>query len=394
MRHPDGGSQRIGELVAGAGASGGAAKTAAALVAAGTLVVGGASVYKQSEDDGDRGRHDARLGNAEPLRSGAQKQRRSGGSRGNSKRVVPTGNRVQSQNGPGRDPNSASDRSGKDGGKRHGDPGNGNRNDSTESGDRPPAAGGAQQSAQPGTAGSYGDGSISYVAAPGEANTITASRYEGSYLVQDNGAKSMSAGPGCTATTAQEIRCSVPEVKHAAIDSGDGNDFVTAVANADTTRISGGPGNDELNGNKGFGSQSGDDTLLGGDGLDIMRGNHGNDTLDGGSNSDSLFGDQGNDTADYSGRSAPVIVDLAVSAHNGEQGEEDWLSGIENVLGGAGADRLNGSAAANLMVGGAGNDEIRARDGAYDRIECGSGSDSVSADAVDSVASDCEHVDR
>jgi serralysin len=70
------------------------------------------------------------------------------------------------------------------------------------------------------------------------------------------------------------------------------------------------------------------------------------------------------------------------------------LPSVENVLGGAGADTLNGSAARNALTGGAGadelhglagNDTIRANgDGFDDTITCGAGSsDHVFADPTD-----------
>ena len=43
---------------------------------------------------------------------------------------------------------------------------------------------------------------------------------------------------------------------------------------------------------------------------------------------------------------------------------------------------------------GDGNDRIKARDGVAERISCGSGSDTVVADAPDVTAADCEIVDR
>src|SRR3712207_7399102 len=44
----------------------------------------------------------------------------------------------------------------------------------------------------------------------------------------------------------------------------------------------------------------------------------------------------------------------------------------------------------DLLGGSAGNDQIRARDGFADRIQCGKGRDRVFADAMDKVASNCE----
>lgn len=99
---------------------------------------------------------------------------------------------------------------------------------------------------------------------------------------------------------------------------------------------------------------------------DTLNGGAGNDTLLGAIQSDTLFGGPGNDTLN-GGPSA------------------DWLDG------GPGRDHLNG---------GGGRDVIEARDGQRDVITCGGnafgprGKDTVFADRVDSVASDCEIVHR
>ena len=80
--------------------------------------------------------------------------------------------------------------------------------------------------------------------------------------------------------------------------------------------------------------------------------------------------------------------------------------------GGAGNDTENGQAgattskataattcwpaagASDVLSGGRGRDRIRARDGLRDRINCGRGVDTVTADRNDVVASNCEHVSR
>ena len=99
---------------------------------------------------------------------------------------------------------------------------------------------------------------------------------------------------------------------------------------------------------------------------DTLDGGPGNDTLLGGFQSDTLLGGPGNDTLS-GGPSA------------------DWLDG------GPGRDHLNGQG---------GRDVIDARDGQRDVITCGPnafgprGKDTVFADRIDSVASDCEVVHR
>ena len=132
--------------------------------------------------------------------------------------------------------------------------------------------------------------------------------------------------------------------------TGDGNDNV----------INGGGGADMLVGG------GGNDEISGGNGNDFLVGNGGNDLLDGGS---------GIDTVDYSAAAAGVVVDLGsgVVSQDGD-GFQDTLANIENV---------NGSAQ---------GDFIAARDGLSEGITCGAGEDSVTADAIDVVAADCEQV--
>ena len=64
------------------------------------------------------------------------------------------------------------------------------------------------------------------------------------------------------------------------------------------------------------------------------------------------------DSVSYGERTANVIVDLGGAVPNdGESGEGDLVGvDVEDVLGGAGNDLLVGSAAANHLSGGLGND--------------------------------------
>jgi Tol biopolymer transport system component len=75
----------------------------------------------------------------------------------------------------------------------------------------------------------------------------------------------------------------------------------------------------------------------------------------------------------------------------------DRLSGTpsgEAICGLGGSDRITGGRGRDRLFGGDGNDAIDARDGTFDVIGCGTGSDSVVADRVDLVGVDCERVTR
>jgi Ca2+-binding RTX toxin-like protein len=122
-------------------------------------------------------------------------------------------------------------------------------------------------------------------------------------------------------------------------------------------------------GRDGVGARAGADCLSGGAGPDRLAGQNGNDRLSGGARGDKLSGGKGRDR---------------LSGNNGN----------DRLAGDAGNDRIAGGGGKNRLLGGAGNDQISARNGAVDRIRCGSGRDRVGADARDRVADDCEVVRR
>jgi Ca2+-binding RTX toxin-like protein len=96
---------------------------------------------------------------------------------------------------------------------------------------------------------------------------------------------------------------------------------------------------------------AGNDDLYGLDDDDVLRGGSGRDRLYGGEDDDILYGDDGNDT-------------------------------------------LVGGKDENRYYGGRGNDVIKARNDEEERINCGAGEDTVTADREDIVANDCENVSR
>lgn len=126
----------------------------------------------------------------------------------------------------------------------------------------------------------------------------------------------------------------------------------------------------------------GHDTLLGGAGNDILDGGADNDTLRGGLDKDILEGGAGVDTADYSDKTMQVKVTLNKSTNVTVKvggAAEDTIKNIENVTGGLGADQLTGDSLANTLMGGSGNDVIDGGSGgAADKIDGGSGTDTVS----------------
>jgi Ca2+-binding RTX toxin-like protein len=102
----------------------------------------------------------------------------------------------------------------------------------------------------------------------------------------------------------------------------------------------------------------GDDKIVGEDAVEEIDGGTGNDYLEGGKNHDIINGGTGRDT---------IYGDDTDASCNANYVESCVLYG---------------------------NDEIHARDGEIDQIDCGAGTDKVFADPSDVVAANCETVER
>ena len=72
----------------------------------------------------------------------------------------------------------------------------------------------------------------------------------------------------------------------------------------------------------------------------------------------------------------------------------DAGAGNDEIDGGTGNDTLTGGPGRDVIIGDGGNDLIKVRDGARDRVRCGSELDLVVADGHDVTAADCERVLR
>lgn len=131
-----------------------------------------------------------------------------------------------------------------------------------------------------------------------------------------------------------------------AIYGNGGNDTLNGYAGNDL--LDGGTGNDKLDGG------IGNDKLFGGDGNDTLLGGDGNDYFVGGAGYDKMVGGAGHDTADYSTSTHGVYLDMS----DGNFGGNDDISGIEDFIGSNFDDDVDGNDDANLMKGGAGNDNL------------------------------------
>ena len=141
-----------------------------------------------------------------------------------------------------------------------------------------------------------------------------------------------------------EIFCTKASIKGVSIDVGPREDSV--VYNPDQTPVS-------LDGNVGA------DSLTAGASDDQVTGGQGNDTIAAGAGDDEVTGDDGDDT----------------------------------IQGGDGNDKIDGGAGADRIDAGGGDDTIVSDDGIADTIDCGPGTDGVTADTVDTL-SNCENVQK
>jgi len=112
---------------------------------------------------------------------------------------------------------------------------------------------------------------------------------------------------------------------------------------------------------------TGADIITGGAGNNVLNGGVGNDVLSGALGLDVLNGAGGTDTASYAGESDGFNINLAMGIVQrlvgGTPTAEDQLSSIENVIGGAGADTIIGSAVNNVITTGGGDDSVSGGDG-------------------------------
>jgi Ca2+-binding RTX toxin-like protein len=101
--------------------------------------------------------------------------------------------------------------------------------------------------------------------------------------------------------------------------------------------------------------------------------------------------------------SATAIIGITVSAGDGADNLTNTTAtrstlsggdGNDSLAGGSGNDILRGNKGVDTHAGGPGDDLIDARGDRGDVVSCGDGNDTVMADAADSIALDCETVDR
>jgi Ca2+-binding RTX toxin-like protein len=285
---------------------------------------------------------------------------------------------------------------------------------------------------------------IRFTAGSGKVNQVVVTRSGNTVTVDDRVA--VKAGKGCRAVKGDKtkVRCttakaptrvllhlgakndSVTNRSDLAISAngGDGNDTLAGGPRADrligeggadrlygragADSLDGGEGADRLwgeAGNDGLNGGWGNDALAGGDGNDQLVGSVGDDREYGGAGDDYFYqewdrdpdgypvpisdrdlisGGSGNDHTDYNSRRKPITADSdGVMGDDGAKGEHDTLTGIEEIWGGFGNDRLYGTAGPDFLQGGYGNDTLLGLGGddqltdlvGNNRLEGGAGDD-------------------
>ena len=152
------------------------------------------------------------------------------------------------------------------------------------------------------------------------------------------------------------------------IRAGSGDDVVYGGAGAD--RISGGAGSDLISGG------SGADRVWAGNGNDEVMGGAGNDTLSAGAGADEVNGGTGNDhLSGDSGRDLltdPRGSDVMFGGSGRDQ--VNGSRGTDRVHGGSGRDRVSGGTSNDQVFGGSGRDQLAGGTG-RDRCDGGTGRD-------------------
>ena len=150
-------------------------------------------------------------------------------------------------------------------------------------------------------------------------------------------------------------------------------------------------------------ADAGDDVVLTGSFDDIVFGGPGDDYLALGKGNDRAHGEAGDDTIYGDGQKVPPCAQAAqvrggatprATTTSSFNDRINGGAGDDRIFGEAGNDRLTGGSGKDRISGGQGKDDIWSRDGERDVITCGSGRDSVHADALDKVSSNCEGVRR
>ena len=232
----------------------------------------------------------------------------------------------------------------------------------------------------------------------GETNDITVSfaanpvfptePNPGTYTITDQLAN-ITPGPGCTAVDLHEVQCDQlnplngETIEHdIVVDTGDLADHarIASTGQAIAVSMAGSNGDDELvivstpAAIRAISGGAGDDRL---EGVADLDGGDGADTLASGPGRQVLNGGPDRDVVTYASRALSVNIDLRgpVFPAPGPEGE-DLMLGIEDAIGGVGDDNFIGGTGANDLRGGGGNDSF-VGDPGPDTVDGGAGADLI-----------------
>jgi Ca2+-binding RTX toxin-like protein len=280
-----------------------------------------------------------------------------------------------------------------------------------------------------------GIGGLVYNAKRGETNRLTITYGKRRFIFDDRKARIGEREKRCRKLGRGRVRCKRPlrTAPNLTVRLLDGNDRLTVKAGRRRgfTSVDAGAGNDVIR----VGSGSVNGVIKGGDGSDHIavgrigtsneiEGGEGPDVSIGGAGKDEIF-DDGYRGTDANGQNNDRLARGGNDVLQDEYGNDVLLGGSGNdrvsggrdddvEVGGSGNDTVGSSAAgpgegvrydsgSDRLDGGEGNDVLSGLDAARDdpdaiperdQISCGPGHDTVVVDQVDTVASDCEEVDR
>jgi len=185
---------------------------------------------------------------------------------------------------------------------------------------------------------------------------------DGDYVITDNAVTGL--------TTATLIA-----IETADITGGDSDNVLDASGFSGNTTLWGGGGQDVITGGVGddwLNGNDGADAIQGGGGDDLLHGGEGADLMIGGDGDDSLNGEAGDDTIDGGAGNDQLI---------GEEGRDLLLGreGNDSLYGGLGNDQLIGHEGLDRINGESGNDTLLGDEGA-DTLWGGKGNDVISGD--------------
>jgi Ca2+-binding RTX toxin-like protein len=216
---------------------------------------------------------------------------------------------------------------------------------------------------------------LQYDAGAGETNQLTITGpTAGQYAISDPGAAITAIAPCTTGLDVHTATCTSAAINRLRVNTRDMNDVATINSvtpasgfnNESDDGLSGGPGDDILTGGSGSDFVNGESPFSD---TPTDTGRAGNDLVSGGPGcvADSFDGGGGANTITYGDRTQPVTVTVATftTQANGERcrpggGSEldTILGGLQNVIGGSGADSINGGDNDNTLVGGLGADKL------------------------------------